>query len=169
DGIYGTADDLLDAGLDGQSGTADDGYGPNPGAYASDHDAFTVTDGVSWWDAGADGKMDTEDDVLMGDLDQTADGVITTSWYVREPDSLDERFLLTAQEVDLGEDGALGGGDDSYTGVSGTATFTDGLLVPGNGIKGHEVWDPSGADNGGTLNGEAPVLDWVPGQPKGYV
>ncbi|MEZ5769319.1 MAG: hypothetical protein R3D80_17835 [Paracoccaceae bacterium] len=29
DGIYGTADDLLDSGLDGVYGTADDGTGPN--------------------------------------------------------------------------------------------------------------------------------------------
>ena len=117
DGIYGTADDLLDSGLDGVYGTADDGTGPNPGAYASDHDSFTVTDGVSWWDAGADGTLGTADDILMGDLDGVENGSIVTSWYVRDPDSVDETFLLSAKAVDPSTGG--------YTGSEAYNTFTD--------------------------------------------
>jgi len=53
DRIQGTADDLLDSGLDGVNGTGDDGTGPNLGNYPSDHGSFAVTDGVWWWEAGA--------------------------------------------------------------------------------------------------------------------
>lgn len=47
--------------------------------------------------------------------------------------------------------------------------MTNHILIPGNQLKDHQVWDSFGADNDGTSNSEAPaVLDWVPGQPKGY-
>ncbi|MFD0981820.1 DUF11 domain-containing protein, partial [Tropicimonas aquimaris] len=126
DGANSDGSYILDAGVDGVYGTADDGYGPNPNGYESDHDPFYVTDGV-WWieDAGIDGIEDTDDDVIGGDLDKTVNGTIEANWYVREPDSLNELFLVTAKEIDLGADGAVGGGDDSLVGTEALATFTD--------------------------------------------
>jgi hypothetical protein len=122
DGVYGTLDDTLDAGPDGVTGTADDGYGTT----GAGHEPFYVTDGVYEIDAGADGIVGTADDVIIGDQDMTANGIIVTDWYVNPDDSLDETFLLTAEEVEAGADGEFGTADDVYTGGVGTTSFTDG-------------------------------------------
>jgi hypothetical protein len=112
DGVYATYDDLLDAGLDGIAGTADDGFGPLNNT--EDHDAFYVTDGVLiTLDVGADGVEGTEDDIVFGDLDGIANGTIVSGWYVNSDDSIDERFIITALEVEAGGDGEFGTGDDS--------------------------------------------------------
>ncbi|WP_172328196.1 Ig-like domain-containing protein [Mangrovicoccus sp. HB161399] len=158
DGIYGTLDDQLDAGADGIYGTADDGYGPAPGGYSSDHDAFYAIDGVGL--EGLDGLAGTDDDLvydaesgryvvynadldsyeiswLQPDLDGEKNGQIVTSWYVREPDSLGERFLLTASEIgSTGADGLPGGGDDTYSAVA-SASFTDAQPA----LKDHQHWE----------------------------
>ena len=79
-------------------------------------------------DAGADGVLGTEDDVVInlggdghdswtvtdggeGDLDGLANGTVVTSWYVNPDDSLDETFLLRASD----------GAHTAY------ASFTDGI------------------------------------------
>ncbi|UCB55771.1 MAG: hypothetical protein JSW45_04370, partial [Thiotrichales bacterium] len=124
DGVYGTLDDTLDAGPDGILGTADDGYGTT----GEGHDSFYVTDGVYEIDAGADGIEGTADDIIIGDQDMTANGIIVTDWYVNPDDSLNEIFLLTAEEVQAGTDGQFGTADDVYTGSVGTTSFTDGAV-----------------------------------------
>ncbi|WP_108262851.1 hypothetical protein [Mangrovicoccus ximenensis] len=158
DGIYGTLDDQLDAGADGIYGTADDGYGPAPGGFESDHDSFYAIDGVGL--EGLDGISGTDDDLvyddtinrytvynpdlgsyeiswLQPDLDGEANGQIVTSWYVRDPDSAYERFLLTAAEIgSTGADGALGGGDDIYAAIAATS-FTDAPPA----LKDHHHWE----------------------------
>ncbi|MCE5974032.1 hypothetical protein LZA78_11105, partial [Sinirhodobacter sp. WL0062] len=79
-------------------------------------------------DAGEDGVLGTEDDVVIdlggdghdswtvtdggeGDLDGLANGTVVTSWYVNPDDSAGERFLLSISS----------GSDTAY------ATFTDGV------------------------------------------
>ncbi|MCV2866758.1 hypothetical protein, partial [Defluviimonas sp. WL0075] len=90
---------------------------------------------------GADGVYGTADDVVIdlggegheswivvdggaGDLDGLANGIVVTEWYVNPDDSLGETFLLTAQEVDAGADGAFATADDVY-GRLATNSFTD--------------------------------------------
>ncbi|WP_421722951.1 DUF7507 domain-containing protein [Bauldia sp.] len=97
DGIFGTGDDYLDAGLN---------------AASSDHSLFVVVDG-GW-----------------GDLDGEVNGQITVEWYVNPDDSLGERFLVEAQEVEAGADGTLGTSDDIDVGEASFATFTDSLPDP---------------------------------------
>ena len=88
---------VLDPGPDGIYGTLDDTIDVVTNSSGDGHDAWQVTDGA-WWliDAGADGIEGTADDVIGGDLDKTANGSITTAWYVNPDDSLGATFLLTA-------------------------------------------------------------------------
>ena len=132
DGVYGTLDDILDPGPDGISGTADDGYGTT----GAGHDPWYVTDGV-WWviDAGADGIVGTADDIIGGDLDKTANGSITTTWYVNPDDSAGETFLLTAT-------GDGGTPTDTSDDQVATTSFTDAVML-----------DLTSAESSGTLNG----------------
>jgi uncharacterized repeat protein (TIGR01451 family) len=73
----------IEAGPDGQFGTADDTLGDNTGA---GHDRWQVTDGGP------------------GDLDGLSDGNIQTTWYVEPDDSLGETFELTATGLTSGEE-----------------------------------------------------------------
>ena len=49
-------------------------------------------------DAGEDGELGTDDDVITGDLDGVVDGVIETSWYV-DPFYADKSMVLMAAAV----------------------------------------------------------------------
>ncbi len=118
DGQYGTLDDILDPGPDAISGTTDDGGG----IAGLGHEKFTITDGVyRVVSAGDDGIEGTEDDIITGDIDMSADGKITTDWHVNRDDSLGATFLLTAQEIHptTGERGQLA-----------SMSFTDNLPTP---------------------------------------
>ena len=98
DGIYGTADDILDAVLNSAS---------------TDHEAVVVVDGG------------------VGDADGEVNGQIVYEWYVNPDDSLDEAFLVTAQEIGPGADGQYDTADDAVEGPVSYATFTDSLpLTP---------------------------------------
>ncbi|MCV2891048.1 DUF11 domain-containing protein, partial [Ruegeria sp. XHP0148] len=103
DGILGTDDDVLDAGP--TDSPDDDGTGPL--GTVEDHSVFFVTDGGP------------------GDLDGEVNGTIVAEWYVNPDDSLNELFLVTAEEVDPGQDGVFGTEDDVKTGSSDTTTFWD--------------------------------------------
>ena len=89
-------------GADGIWGTADDELGPS------------LSGSLPWYvvDGGA------------GDLDGVANGAITTSWFVNS-DALNQSFLLTAQQVEAGGDGAFGTADDVAVGTAATTSFTD--------------------------------------------
>lgn len=82
---------VTDAGEDGVYGTADDTTVDLGG---DGHDSWTVVDGGE------------------GDLDGEANGVIVTSWYVNPDDSLDETFLLSADD---GTDVTFDSFTDSHT------------------------------------------------------
>ena len=82
---------VTDAGEDGVYGTADDTTVDFGG---DGHDSWTVVDGGE------------------GDLDGEANGVIVTSWYVNPDDSLDETFLLSADD---GTDVTYDSFTDSHT------------------------------------------------------
>ena len=130
DGVWGTWDDVIED-------TSGEG-----------HEEWYITDGVRT--AGADGILGTADD--GGDLDGIADGNITTSWNVTTDDSLGATFLLTAQTVEAGTDETFGTDDDVTIGPKATAAFTDATSLVSSGNLVHRVWDPSGANNDGTLN-----------------
>ncbi|NDW53450.1 hypothetical protein [Aliiroseovarius sp. PrR006] len=112
---------VSDAGEDGIYGTEDDTIVDLGG---DGHDAWTVTDGGE------------------GDLDGEANGTIVTSWFVNPDDSLDETFLLSADD----------GTEIAY------ATFTDGpapaynLDQWKNGSSGDHIDDGDAWANG-NLNG----------------
>jgi len=114
DGAYGTIDDVLDAGPDQVLNTEDDGYGTT----GQGHDLFVVTDGGA------------------GDLDGVANGIVETDWYVNPDDSLDETFIVLAQEASAGADGVYGVNpdtgvnDDVASSAVATTSFTDALPPP---------------------------------------
>ncbi|WP_170611033.1 DUF11 domain-containing protein [Ruegeria arenilitoris] len=105
DGIFNTADDVIDAGP--TDDPADDGTGPL--GNSADHELIYVTDGG------------------YGDADGIANGIIVYDWYVNPDDSIEEWFLVSAQEVEAGADGIVGTADDVF-GDTDTAKFSDNQL-----------------------------------------
>jgi uncharacterized repeat protein (TIGR01451 family) len=95
---------VIDAGVDEVFGTLDDTLGDNTG---SGHEPWSLTDGAA------------------GDLDNTANGDIRTTWYVNPDDSLGATFLVTATGFDVGADAVAGTADDSLTGEVASNSFTD--------------------------------------------
>lgn len=99
-------------GSDGVYGTGNDYLNAALNAIGTDHDAVFVTDGG------------------FGDADGIANGEIVYDWYVNPNDSLNERFLVSAQEVEAGADGTFGTADDVKVGEAAYASFTDNLPAP---------------------------------------
>ncbi|HSG02090.1 MAG TPA: hypothetical protein VLA39_00025, partial [Marinobacterium sp.] len=106
-------DHVNDPGADGLWGTTDDQTYQLGG---EGHDAWVVTDGGE------------------ADLDGQVDGQITAQWYVNPDDSLDERFILSAEVVESGADGTFGTADDVRTGEIALHSFTDSIDTDGDGI-----------------------------------
>lgn len=102
-------DHVSGPGEDGVYGTADDTIVELGG---DGHDSWTVTDGGA------------------GDLDGEANGTVVTSWYVNPDDSLDETFLLSADD---GVNTAYYSFTDSHIDGVGTAAGADiDLTIDGN-------------------------------------
>jgi len=126
-------DHVADAGEGGILGTADDTTIELGG---DGHDSWTVTDGGD------------------GDLDGEVNGVIVTSWYVNPDDSLDETFLLSADE---GTETAFASFTDSAINLTTQTIYTilpddDGEVILNGAIFGAAtIREGSGTGNYNTI------------------